>query len=94
MQDRVKCINFNIKTSQEQAGYHKNKVADKVNEVELQQCQEFINKVREERFKKVRDRQVSKFKLLQDRIDRNKRNLGQASVDNHRTIGSENANQN
>ena len=60
-----------------------------IREVDFEQCSNFINKVREDRFNKVKARQVSKFNLLQNR---NKNKQSQAMQTNNRTIEGVNAN--
>ena len=92
LQDRVRSINYTIKTSKDNASIHKTKLASMVTKVDFEKCTNFINKVREDRFNKVKARQVSKFNLLQNR-NKNKQSQANRQLQaNNRTIEGANAN--
>ena len=62
LQDRVKCINAILQDNKGRIVASKSRLFSLVtNMTTLQRCIEFINKVREFNFIKVRDRQVNKF---------------------------------
>ena len=65
LQERVKCINNILQDNTEGIASSKSRLFSIVtNQAIQQQCTEFIDKVREVRFNKVRDRQVGKFTRL------------------------------
>ena len=65
LQDRVKCINGILQDNVGSIVASKSRLFSIVTNTTIQQkCREFIDKVREVRFIKVRDRQVSKFSIL------------------------------
>ena len=65
LQERVKCINNILQDNREGIASGKSRLFSIVTNQEIQQeFIEFINKVREVRFNKVRDRQVGKFTRL------------------------------
>ena len=53
-------INRTIQDSEDQANSSKSKLAAIITQVDLDRCTDFIEKVRLERFKQVKDRQVRK----------------------------------
>ena len=61
-----------------------------VTKVDFEKCSNFINKVREDRFNKVKARQVSKFNLLQNK--NKQREVNRQTQANNRTIEGANAN--
>ena len=65
VQERVKCINNILQDNREGIPSSMSRLFSIVTDQAIQQqCTEFIDKVREVRFNKVRDRQVSKFTRL------------------------------
>ena len=65
LQDRVRCINRTIEESGNTINNSRSRLASIVtNATDLDRCSEFINKVREDRYGKVKERQVRKFNIL------------------------------
>ena len=64
MQDRIRAINRTIQTSEDQVNSSKAKLSSIVTQVDLDRCTNFIEKVRLERFKQVKNRQVRKLYIL------------------------------
>ena len=77
MQDRVRGINNTIQASKDNGNYNKSRLASIVTQVDLDRCINFIDKVRQERFNKVKARQVRKFDILS-----NKNKTNQVSMHN------------
>ena len=73
MQDRVRGINSTIQASEDNGNHNKTRLASIVTQVDLDRCINFIEKVRQDRFNKVKARQVRKFDIL---ITKNKPNQG------------------
>ena len=67
LQDRVRGINRTIQASEDQANSSRSKLVEIINQVDLDRCTDFIEKVRLERFKQVKDRQVRKLHILSNR---------------------------
>ena len=68
LQERVKCVNNILQDNGEGIISSKSMLFSIVTDQKIQQqCTEFINKVREVRFNKVRDRQVGRFTRLLNR---------------------------
>ena len=62
LQDRVRGINKTIEDSGNSVNNNKTKLVSLVtNEVDFNKCSKFIQEVREDRYGKVKDRQVRKF---------------------------------
>ena len=64
MQDRVRSINKTIQASEDQGNLSRAKLASMVTQVDLDRCSNFIENVRMERFKQVKNRQVRKLHIL------------------------------
>ena len=69
---RVRCINVIL----EDNGNNKNKCRSRLaclvtNTTDTEKCSKFINREREDRFFKVRERQVSKFNRLDSKSNNN-----------------------
>ena len=64
LQDRVQGINKVIEVSNNNGNNNKARLVSLVTSADLYRCCNFIDKVREERFNKVTERQVSKFHSL------------------------------
>ena len=67
MQDRVRGINNTIQVSKDNGNHNKSRLASIVTQVGLDRCTNFIEKVRQERFNKVKARQVRKLDILSNR---------------------------
>ena len=63
MQGRVRTINNTIQASEDNGNNDKTRLASIVTQVDLDRCVNFIEKVRQDRCNKVKDRQVRKFEL-------------------------------
>ena len=64
LQDRVRGINKTIQDSKDQANSSRSKLVAIITQVDLDRCTDFIEKVRLERFKQVKNRQVRKLHIL------------------------------
>ena len=64
MQDRVQGINKVVEASDNNGNNNKARQASLATSADLDRCGNFIEKVREERLKRVKERQVSKFHIL------------------------------
>ena len=53
-----------IQASKDNGNHNKTRLASIVTQVDLHRCVTFIEKVRQDRFNKVKDRQVRKFDIL------------------------------
>ena len=83
LQDRVRCINKTIEDSGNNINNNKTKLASLVtNAVDLDRCSKFIKEVREDRYGKVKDRQVRKFHNL---INKNKNRNNRSGQDDNTT---------
>ena len=67
MQDRVRRINNTIQASENNGNHNKTRLVSIVTQVDLDRCVNFIKKVRQERFNKVKARQVRKFDILSNK---------------------------
>ena len=95
LQDRFRCLNNTIEANGNTIKNRRLRLASLVpNTTDLDRCSKFINKVREERFHKIKDRQVSKFNILvsknTDRRFFNNNNLMQ--VENREKVVNNNIN--
>ena len=65
LQDRIRCINTIIEDNGNNINKWRSRLASlATNTTDIDKCSKFINKVREDRFFKFRDRQVNKFNRL------------------------------
>ena len=64
MQDRVRGINNTLQTRKNNGNHNKSRLAFIVAQVDLDRCVNFIEKVRQGRFNKVKARHVRKFDIL------------------------------
>ena len=64
MQARVRGINRVIEASNNNRDNNRARLASLVTSTDLERCSNFIEKVREERYNRVKVRQVRKFKIL------------------------------
>ena len=62
--NRVRGINNTIQASKDNGNHNKTRLASIVTQVDLDRCANFIEKVRQGRFNKVKARQVRKFDIL------------------------------
>ena len=74
MQDRVKSINKTIEESDNNINNNKTRLASLVTSADLNRCAKFINKVREDRYDRVKARQVRKFHILSSKSKQYKAN--------------------
>ena len=70
LQDRSKCINGILCNTGVKVGKCRSRLLSIVTTTTIDRCIEFINKVRECRFIKVRDWQVYKFNILSSKSNR------------------------
>ena len=73
MQDRVRGINSTIQASEDNGNHNKTRQTSIVTQLDLDRCVNFIEKVRQDRFSKVKAWQVRKFDILSNK---NKPNQG------------------
>ena len=64
LQDRVRGINKTIQDSEDQVNSSRSRLASIITQVDLDRCTDVIEKVRLERFKQVKNRQVRKLHIL------------------------------
>ena len=84
LQDRVRCINNTIEASINTINNSRSRLASIVtNTTDLDRCNRFIDKVTEERYGKVKGRQVSKFNPLNSK---NSNNHNKASNSNNTLV--------
>ena len=89
MQDRVRGINNTIQVSKSNGNHNKTRLASMVTQVDLDKCNSFIEKVRQERFNKVKARQVRKFNILSNKNKPNQ--VSNNSSNNNRSTQGGNA---
>ena len=82
LQDRVRCINKTIEESGNTINNSRSRLTSIItNATDLDRCSKFIDKVKEDRYGKVKERQVRKFNNL---ISKSKNNSDKASNNNSR----------
>ena len=86
MQDRVRGINKTIQASKDQVNLSRAKLASMVTQVDLDRCSNFIEKVRLERFKQVKNRQVRKLHILNSKHNKEQANNNR-DRDNRNSLG-------
>ena len=89
MQDRVRGINNTIQVSENNGNHNKTRLAFMVTQVDLDRCISFIGKVRQERFNKVKARQIRKFNILSNKNKCNQ--VSNNSTNNNRSTQGGNA---
>ena len=67
MQGRVRGKNNTIQASEDNGNHNKSRLVSIVTQVDLDRCINFIEKVRQERFNKVKARQVRNFDILNNK---------------------------
>ena len=96
LQDRVRCTNNTIEANGNTINNSRLRPASLVtNTTYLHRCSKFINKVREERFHKIKDGQVRKFNILvSKKIDRifNFNNNNPTQAENREKVDNNNIN--
>ena len=90
MQDRVRGINSTIQASKNNGNHNKTRLASIVTQVDLDRCDSFIEKVRQERFNKVKARQVRKFNILYNK-NKQYQDSYNVSLNNNRSMQGVNA---
>ena len=84
LQDRVRCINKTIEESGNTINNSRSSLTSIVtNATDLDRCSKYINKVREDRYDKVKDRQVRKFKNLISKSNNNSNKV----INNNNRLG-------
>ena len=71
LQTRVKSINYILDNTSQQLDECRSKLASIISTQKLRECQDFVDKVGEIRFNKVKQRQLNKFNLLTIRKEGN-----------------------
>ena len=74
MQDRVREINQVIEASDNKRDNNMARLASLLTSTNLDRCGKFIHKVREERYNRVKARQVRKFQILYSKSKQNHNN--------------------
>ena len=67
MQDRVRGINSTTQAREDNGNHKKTRLASIVTQVDLERCVSFIEKVRNYRFNKIKDRQIRKLDILSNK---------------------------
>ena len=71
LQTRVKSINYILDNTSQQLEEYRSQLASIISAQRIRECQDFIDKVGEIRFDKVKQRQLNKFNLLIKRKEGN-----------------------
>ena len=92
LQARIKSINFILESTSQQLEECRSKLATIISTQKLRECQDFVDKVSENRFNKVKQRQINKLNLLttkkEGNITRSNTNLNNYSHNhNHNSQG-------
>ena len=95
LQARIKSINFILDSTSQQLEECRSKLATIISTQKLRECQDFVDKVSENRFNKVKQRQINKLNLLttkkEGNITRSNTNLNYFSHNhnhNHNSLGN------
>ena len=84
LQARIKTINFILDNTSKQLEECRSKLATIISTQRLRECQDFVDKVSEIRFNKVKERQLNKFNLLTIRKEGNiTRSITNLNYHNH-----------
>ena len=93
LQARIKSINFILDSTSQQLEECRSKLATIISTQKLRECQDFIDKVSEDRFNKVKQRQINKLNLLTTRkegnITRSNTNLNNYSHNHNHNYNSQ-----
>ena len=90
LQTRVKSINYILDNTSQQLEECRSQLASIISTQRLRECQDFIDKVGENRFNKVKQRQLNKFNLL---INRKEGNITRSNNTNSNNLNSQSGNQ-
>ena len=90
LQTRVKSINYIIDNTSQQIEECRSKLATIISTQRFRECQDFIDKVSEIRFNKVKQRQLNKLNLL---INRKEGNITRSPNTNLNNINAQTSNQ-
>ena len=97
LQARIKSINFILDSTSQQLEECRSKLATIISTQKLRECQDFVDKVSENRFNKVKQRQINKLNLLTTRkegnITRSNTNLNNYSHNHNHNYNSQGNNQ-
>ena len=92
-QARIKSINFILDSTSQQLEEYRSKLATIISTQKLRECQDFVDKVSENRFNKVKQRQINKLNLLTTRkegnITRSNTNLNNYSHNHNHNYNSQ-----
>ena len=90
LQARIKTINFILDNTSKQLEECRSKLATIISTQRLRECQDFVDKVSEIRFNKVKQRQLNKFNLLTIRKEGNiTRSITNLNYHNHHNSHSQ-----
>ena len=93
LQARIKSINFILDSTSQQLEECRSKLATIISTQKLRECQDFVDKVSENRFNKVKQRQINKLNLLTTRkegnITRSNTNLNNYSHNHNHNYNSQ-----
>ena len=92
LQARIKSINFILDSTSQQLEECRSKLATIISTQKLRECQDFVDKVSENRFNKVKQRQINKLNLLttkkEGNITRSNTNLNYYSHNHNHNYNS------
>ena len=92
LQARIKSINFILDNTSQQLEECRSKLATIISTQKLRECQDFVDKVSENRFNKVKQRQINKLNLLttkkEGNITRSNTNLNYYSHNHNHNYNS------
>ena len=86
LQTRVKSINYILDNTSQQLEECRSQLAAIISTQRLKECQDFIDKVSESRFNKVKQRQLNKFNLL---INKKEGNITRSNNTNPNNLNSQ-----
>ena len=93
LEARIKSINFILDNTSQQLEECRSKLASIISTQKLRECQDFVDKVSENRFNKVKQRQINKLNLLTTRkegnITRSNTNLNNYSHNHNHNYNSQ-----
>ena len=90
LQTRVKSINYILDNTSQQLEECRSQLASIISTQRLRECQDFVDKVGEIRFNKVKQRQLNKFNLL---INRKEGNITRSKNSNSNNLNSQSGSQ-
>ena len=86
LQTRVKSINYILDNTSQQLEVCRSQLAAIISTQRLKECQDFVDKLSESRFNKVKQRQLNKFNLL---INRKEGNITRSNNTNPNNLNSQ-----